>query len=45
MPLATARVPNTDADGTIGANPETYRTDAKVDAVMARVTYKFGMGQ
>jgi outer membrane immunogenic protein len=32
-------------DGTLGANPETYRTDAKVDAVMARVTYKFGMGQ
>lgn len=32
-------------NGTLGANPETYRTDAKVDAVMARVTYKFGIGQ
>lgn len=32
-------------DGTIGVNSETYRTDAKVDAVMARVTYKFGTGQ
>ncbi|MER8848874.1 MULTISPECIES: outer membrane protein [Mesorhizobium] len=32
-------------DGTIGVNPETYRTDAKVDAVMARATYKFGTGQ
>ncbi|WP_245521049.1 MULTISPECIES: hypothetical protein [unclassified Mesorhizobium] len=32
-------------NGSLGANPETYRTDAKVDAVMARLTYKFGMGQ
>ncbi|AZO55713.1 porin family protein [Mesorhizobium sp. M8A.F.Ca.ET.057.01.1.1] len=32
-------------DGSLGANPETYRTVAKVDAVMARLTYKFGMGQ
>ncbi|MBZ9907761.1 outer membrane beta-barrel protein [Mesorhizobium sp. BR115XR7A] len=32
-------------DGTVGANPETYRAKAKVDAVMARLTYKFGMGQ
>jgi outer membrane immunogenic protein len=31
-------------DGTLGFNPETYRTKARVDAVMARLTYKFDMG-
>lgn len=32
-------------NGTLGANRETYRTKARVDAVMARLTYKFGMDQ
>lgn len=32
-------------DGSLGANPETYRTDATIDAVMARLTYKFGVNQ
>lgn len=29
-------------DGTLGANPETYKISAKADAVMARLSYKFG---
>ena len=29
-------------DGSLGANPETYETKARVDAVMARLSYKFG---
>ncbi|MEZ2332124.1 outer membrane protein [Mesorhizobium sp. RCC_202] len=29
-------------DGSLGANPETYKVKARADAVMARLTYKFG---
>ena len=32
-------------DGTFGADPETYRTRATIDAFMARLTFKFGGGQ
>ena len=31
-------------DGTLGSNPETYRTRATVDAIMARLSFKFGGG-
>lgn len=31
-------------NGSLGANPETYQTDAKADVVMARLSYKFGIG-
>jgi len=29
-------------DGTLGSNPETYKISAKADAVVARLSYKFG---
>lgn len=31
-------------NGALGANPETYRTDASIDMVTAELSYKFGAG-
>ena len=35
---------NVFADGSLGSNPETFKVKARADAVMARLTYKFGAG-
>ncbi|ANT51899.1 outer membrane protein [Mesorhizobium amorphae] len=38
----TSTGPNVFDDGSLGANPETYKTKARADVVMARLSYKFG---
>jgi outer membrane immunogenic protein len=42
LDAATSTGPNVFDGGGLGANPETYRTDAKIDMLTARLSYKFG---
>jgi len=40
----TGHGPNVFDDGSLGSNPEAFKTKATADAVMARLSYKFGGG-